>query len=124
MTLRILPRAEWPRLVGTELEHAWPHFPASDDEVFVMVVEDGARIIGCWAAIQYWHVHGLWIAPAHRRTGTVAWRGLRFMLAQLRARGVKAALTSALTDDVRRLAVHIGGIPLPGDSYVFPVGGV
>jgi hypothetical protein len=44
MTLRLLPRDEWPaKLVGTELEATWPVLP---DNAQVIVVEDGDRVIG------------------------------------------------------------------------------
>ncbi len=125
MTTRILPRDEWSKLAGTELEPAWPYLAQrADDDAFVAVIEDGNRIIACWAAAQEWRVDGFWIHPDFRRTGRVAHRGLQFMLAQLHERGARCATTSALTEDVRRLAVHIGGVQLPGDHYVFPVRGL
>jgi ribosomal protein S18 acetylase RimI-like enzyme len=122
LTLRRLPRDEWHRLAGTELATAWQYLPIRDSEILVVEAEDGT-VIGCWAAIRYVHVEGLWVDPAYRRPGLVSralWTGMQTLV---RGLGVQAVLTAALTDDVRRLIVHAGGTKLPGDHYVLPMGG-
>ncbi len=101
MTQRELPKHEWPRLVGTELEAVMSTLP---EDVKVVVVEDeSGAIIGCWAAMPVMHVEGVWIAPAHRGRTAVArrlWSGMRQTLASFGAAG---AWTAAVAPDVAAL---------------------
>lgn len=120
MTLRILPRIEWVRLAGTELEHAWEHLPKG---ALIVVVEEGETIVGCWAVAPYVHVEGLWVHPEHRMRGRVGYRLLGGMAEVARSLGVDRVLTCAMADDVRDLLKHVGATPIPGETYVIPLGG-
>jgi hypothetical protein len=117
-TTRVLPPAEWPGLVGTELEVVWPHMRPQDS---VVVVEDRGDIVGCWALLTVKHVEGLWIAPAHRGRSSVGRRLLAGMGALVGPS--TPVFTAALTDDVRQLLSRIG-TRLPGDHYVLNFGGM
>ena len=117
MTTRILPREEWPALVGTELEAVWPHLPA---DAQVIVIEDQGAIVGCWALFHQLHAEGVWVHPAHRGKTTVARRLLMGLRATARRLGVRSVATAATTDDVRRMLATLG-VQLPGDHYVIPV---
>jgi hypothetical protein len=120
MTRRELPAREWPRLAHTELGSAvWALPPATR----IVVVEEEAVIVGCWAVVPCTHVEGLWIAPAHRGRGRVGAHLLAGMRAIAHEVGVHAVLTAAITDEVRQLITHYGGLQLAGDHYVLPVGG-
>lgn len=119
MTTRILPREEYPRLAGTELEAVWPTLP---EGAAVLVVEEDGQIVGCWAAFLVAHVEGVWIAPEHRGRGGVARRllvGMRRTLVE--TFGATGALTGAMTDDVRALLARLGATKLPGDHYALPL---
>jgi len=118
MTTRLLPREEWPRLAGTELETVWPHLPES---ARVIVVEDGDQIVGCWAVFSVVHVEGVWIAPEYRTRGSVARRLLMEMRRQARAMGASAVMTGATSDDVRGLITRLHGQAVPGEQYVIPL---
>lgn len=120
MTSRILPVAEWPRLVGTEAEAVWPHLPHGSH---VVVVEQGAAIVGCHVLIPYWHVECLWIAPEARGRGGVARRLWGAVQRVARDLGVHVVLTAAMDDRVRGLLAHVGATKLPGDHYVVPLRG-
>lgn len=121
MTTRLLPREEWPRLAGTELEAVWPILPPG---AAVVVVEDGEEIVGCWAAYTLAHVEGIWIASAHRGRGSVLRRLLAKMARTLRDDFESSgAVTGAMTDDVRELLTKFGATKLPGDHYALPMGG-
>jgi hypothetical protein len=61
---RLLPREEWARLAGTELETVYPVLPQGSH---VIVIEDDGRIVGCWAVYPQWHVHG---SGSRSRTGS------------------------------------------------------
>ena len=121
MTSRILPVEEWPRLAGTELEAVWPVL--DPQQAHIVVVEHDGAIVGCWAVIRYVHVEGVWIAPSYRKRGRVAAHLLRGMRSVARAMGAEAVWTAAVSDEVEGLIGHLGGVRLPADHYVMPVGG-
>lgn len=119
MTSRILPPAEWVRLHGTELEEVWPHLDQTRSTVIVVEDDDGA-IVGCWAAFPYVHVEGLWIAPSHRKGGSVARRLWQAMCGAAERWGCEAVMTGALSDEVRALLAHAGAVSA-GDQYILPL---
>lgn len=111
--------SEYPKLVGTELEPVAPYLPP---DAHVLVIEKDGRIVGCWAAIRYVHVEGLWLAPDMRHRPGAArrlWLGMRQLA---HAMGASVVLTGALSDDVRGLLDHVGATKLPGDHYAVPLG--
>lgn len=119
MTSRILPPEEWPRLAGTELETSWPQLPR---DAQVVVVEDGSRIVACWAVFRIVHVEGAWIAPKYRKRSPRITIGLlRAMQRAARAWGADYVWTGACTDDVRDLIWKLGGKPIPFDCYALPI---
>lgn len=118
MISRLLPRDEWHRLAGTELEAAASVLPA---DAQVLVIEDNGEIVGCWSVIPYVHVEGLWIAPAHRKRSSVGRRLLTGMRRVAQALGADVVLTAATDDTVRQLITEYGGVSLPGTHHVLPV---
>jgi hypothetical protein len=119
MTCRLLPPEEWPRLVGTEAETVWPMLDPSSARV--LVVEDGDRIVGCWILAPYWHAECVWIAPERRGQSSVARRLWGFMRQTVIDLGGRGFITAALTDEVKALIQHLGGIPMPGTHYAVRV---
>lgn len=120
MTRRILAPEEWPRLAETPLADVWPMLQA--DRSRVVVVEDAeGQIVGCWAFVLMLHAEGVYIAPAHRRQGSVA----RQLLAGLReaavATGSHAVWTGADDPEVARLLTRIGARSVPYESFVIPI---
>lgn len=118
MTTRELPKSEWSRLVGTELETVVPHLP---DAARVLVVEDDGEIVGCWAFFAVIHAEGVFIAPQHRGKSAVARRLVRGMRDIVCSMGANVVATAAMTDDVRGLIQGLGGVELPGTHYALPV---
>lgn len=119
MTTRLLPASEWSRLAGTELAAAAEKLP--HDAKVLAVEDETGRLVGCWAAIPLVHVEGLWIAPEHRKAGSVGRRLWREMRRLLSLRGVRVALTGSVSPDVDALLLHAGAQELPGKCYVLPV---
>jgi hypothetical protein len=119
ITSRVLPVAEWTRLAGTELELALPYLPL---DAQIVVIEDDATIVGCWAVVRYVHVEGVWIHPEYRRQGAVARRLLGIMGWVARSVfGAQVVITGADSDEVAGLITRLGGQRLPGTHYVIPV---
>ncbi len=119
MITRILPPAEWHRLVGTEAESIVPGLDPVDTRV--LVVEADGEIVGTWVLLRMVHAECVWIAPAHRKRASVAVRLLTGMGDLARAWGVRSVWTGALTPDVMALIDRIGGVPIPGQHYAIPV---
>jgi ribosomal protein S18 acetylase RimI-like enzyme len=121
LTTRLLPVAEWAKLAATEFRHL-PY--VTGDELAVVVVEDGDRIVGCWGLMPMLHLEGLWIDPAYRGRPSVAKRLLAATWAAVKARGVRWVMTAADSDGVRRLLErHLAARKLPTDSYVIAMEG-
>lgn len=116
MITRMLPVAEWPRLVGTEAETVWPHL--NPGRSGIVVVEDAGAIVGCWVVMLVPHAECLWIAPSHRGKASVGRRLLRGLRAYARQLGVSSVATSALSEEVRGMLERIGAVPLDGDHFV------
>lgn len=120
MRTRILDRADWGRLTGTELENLYPVLP---DGAQVVIVEASDQIIGCWAVYPLVHVEGCWIAPAHRGKGSAARRLLAGMRETARSMGARAVSTAACSEDVAHMLDKLGAVKLNGAHYALKVEG-
>lgn len=120
MTVRTLPIAEWPRLIGLcELGEAITFMDPR--RATVMVVEDGDRIVGCWALLTMEHAEGVWIHPDYRKKTSVARQLWRFMQRLLHDRGVTRVQTGACDPLTTALLERHGATKLQMDSYILPV---
>lgn len=121
MITRILPAAEYGRLVGTEAETV---IASLTDTARVVVVEADGEIVGCHVLQPVVHAECLWIHPAHRKTSGVGrrlWRAVQREV--LEHYGARAFATAALSDEVRGLLAHVHAVKLDGDHYMVPVEG-
>lgn len=120
MIVRSLPVGEWERLRGVcELGDAVPFMDPS--RATIMVVEDGDRIVGCWALLTMEHAEGVWIHPDYRQKTSVARRLWRFMQQLARERGVTRVQTGACEPVIAALLERHGATKLEMDSYILPV---
>lgn len=119
MTRRILPRAEYSRLVGTYLEPLIDVFPADAD---VVVVEDAdGAIVGCSSLFAREHVEGTWIAEAHRGKAAVARVLLDGIRATAQYRHAERVVTASMDEAMTRLLGKLGATQLPGLHFVWPM---
>lgn len=119
ITSRLLPRDEWHRLAGTELETVHPHLPQAAQ---IVVVEADDRIIGCWAVFPLLHVEGVWIAPDYRGNPRVVRHLLKGMSHTALAMGAQAVTTAALTDEVAGMLERLGAVELHGRHFSLGLG--
>jgi N-acetylglutamate synthase-like GNAT family acetyltransferase len=119
VTTRLLPRDEWPKLAGTELETVVTILP---DSAAVIVVEDAGVIVGCWSLLPVYHAEGIWIRPDYRRQGGVALRLLRGLRTVAKRYGARAVCTASMDTTVSTLIERIGGQKMPGTHYTVPMG--
>lgn len=120
MTSRILPPSEWSRLIGTEVESIVPGL--NPEKCAVLVIEEGAQIIGTWVALKMEHVECFWISPEHRGKAGVAARLLRDMRGLLASWGAPCPLTASVTPEMSAMIERLGGIKLPGEHFALPLG--
>lgn len=119
MTSRILPRAEWSKLAGTEAGAFAAQLP--QESASILVVEDGGVIVATWALITMVHAEGLWIAPAYRCRFGVAKRLLDGMRQMARSIGCTSVQTAAISDEVAQFIQRLGGSALPGQAFMLPM---
>jgi hypothetical protein len=119
MKTRLLPREEYPRLVGTEAELIWPLLP---EQARVIVVEEHGEIIGTWTLLPIWHAECVWVRPDHRSRSSVARRLLAGMWQAAKSVGTRSVWTAAMSDDVKVIIGKLNGQPLPGEHFVLPMG--
>lgn len=118
---RILPKEEYSKLIGTELELVWKDLPA---ESKILVVEEYEKIIGTWAVIPYTHVECVWVHPDYRGKGTVLKKLVPAMFKLLRKLNISHVLTSALSEEVELILRNkFHAQELPGKHFVFGVVG-
>jgi hypothetical protein len=112
LVTRVLPRAEYGRLVGTELACLAATAPEGYQ---VLVVEAGDQIVACWALVSILHVEGVWVSPQHRIASRHLLRGMADLVADA---GGAAVLTGAADPKVARLLKGLGATKLDFDHYV------
>ncbi len=120
ITARVLPPVEWIKLDGTALAGRWRDLdPASAQ---VLVAEQGGDVVGWWVALNVVHVEGLGIVPSHQGLAGVSRALLRAMTRELQAHGVREVVAHVTDPAVAEMVAGLGGLPLPGEAWVVPVG--
>lgn len=120
VTTRILDRADYARLAGTELETVAAYLPASAQ---VVIVEDAAgALVACWAVYPLVHVEGVWIAPAHRTKSAAARQLLQGMRQTARRMGALAVNTASVSAEVSTMLRKLGAVQLEGEHFSLRVG--
>jgi GNAT superfamily N-acetyltransferase len=116
MTSRILPREDYGRLIGTDLETAVPLFPGAR----VIVVEEGDAIIGHLMLAPMWHAEGFYVAPSHRGRG-VDTALVTAMHAEARSMGVETVFPAAADDQMAHYVTRHGGVEIPARWFAVAV---
>lgn len=120
-TTRILPTEEFDRLPTRELADLRRYVPS--DAMQVVIVEDGARIVGAWAVVTMVHLEGVWIDPAYRHKSGVV-RALLQRTFHVASALAKWAITGSTDPYVTRLITkHLHGVPVRAESFIVSVGG-
>lgn len=125
MIERILPAAEWPRLAHTDIHAMLPFLNPAD--IDIVVIEDGADIVACWAVVRVVHLEGVWIHPAYRHKGSVARRLIRATWNVAKRLAPRWVMTAAREDDsiTKRLLVkHLGAVQVPMTPYLVGLDGM
>lgn len=116
MTSRALPPEEWHRLSETDLPALLPF--AAREDVAIVVVERGGRIVAASALMWFPHIEGAWVAPEYRKRRVFA-RLVDAFLAMARDRAVMWAFAGSASDEMTRLLTkHLRAVKVPMETYV------
>jgi len=119
LTARILPPAEWPRLVGTESEKFATVAPTRP--VLPFVVEEDGRVVGTWTLTSYQVLEGLGVA-AERRGKVAVQRALLREVRRFAAQtGLHQVVTFSASAEVDRMLDRIGARAMPAAAWILPL---
>jgi hypothetical protein len=118
MKARILPPSEWHRLDVTQLAQIGGTMRPED--IDIAVVEDKGEIVSTMAILRVTHFESLWISPKHRGNA-----GMTRRLLKVAVKAAKPAMWAWGCSDTEHMAdviQRIGGIKVPVESYIIPLG--
>lgn len=121
MIARILPREEWGRLSITGLPALQETLRPED--VQVIVVEDGDRIVASMGAFRVTHFESLWIAPEYRGNAGLGRRLLKAGIKAARKWTDKWVWGASDTPHMNDVILRLGGKRIPIETYMIPLGG-
>lgn len=121
MIARVLDPSEWGKLADTtKLPQIGPTMRPED--VKIIAVQDGDQIVATMAVLRVVHLESLWISPTYRGNASLG-RQLIRKACELANRWTDkwvwgASDTPHMTDIIKR----VGGIQIPVESFMIPVG--
>lgn len=121
MQSRILPVDEWDKLDVTQFDQIAPTLRPED--VQVVVVEDGGRIVSSMVVMRVVHFESLWIDPEYRGHPTLAKRLLAESIEAARKWASKWVWGCSNTDHMDDIIKRVSGQKMAVDSYIIPLGG-
>lgn len=112
---RVLPAAEWGKLVGRVPYDLAAQHP---DHTIVVVVEDAeGLVVASWLALNIVHLEGLYVAPEGRGHPAIAKTLVLGMTEQLKLANIPAVVTIVQDDAVREMADKLGFTHIPGTLH-------
>ena len=116
MTPRLLPRAEYYRLAGTDLEDLLPDFPGAR----VFVVEDGDEIVGHLMLAPFWHPEGFYVAKDYRGQG-VDTLLVSEMFDEARSMGLETVWPATASEGMAKYVTRLGAVEVPARWFALAV---
>lgn len=123
MRTRILPRDEWSRLERTEIT---PFSTMPPEDIAVVVVEDEDKVLACMTVVRLTHLEGLWIDPGTKNAGVG--RALISAVTEVARKWTEVAVVGGAEEgpageQMRDILGRVGGVRMPLDFYMVPLGG-
>jgi hypothetical protein len=119
MIARVMDRKEWSKLEGIVTNLSLAFHP---DDIEVVVVEDGEKVVATMAVMRVVQFENLWIHPEYR--------GKHGLVTRLWTRAIQSARkwtnwvwAASDTDHMSDIITRLGGKELPVKSYIIPIGG-
>ena len=121
MIARILPPEEWHKLSVTGM--APMQSTMRPEDVQMIVVEDGDRIVASMGTYRVTHFEGLWIDPEYRGNPGLGRRLIKAGIEAARKWTDRWVWGCSDTGRMDSIIERIGGNRIPVDSYIIPLGG-
>ncbi len=112
---------EWSKLDVTQSLQIGPTLRPED--VQVVVVEDGDRIVSSMVVMRVVHLESLWIEEKHRGNPSVARKLMKKAIEAARVWSSTWVWGCSDTDRMDSIIKRVGGQRIPVDSYIIPLGG-
>ncbi len=121
MMARILPREEWSKLDVSGMPLIGPTL--RNEDVQIIAVEDGSRLVATMAVIRVTHMESLWIDPEYRGNAGLVRMLLKQAVSAAKKWTDKWIWGASDTEHMNDIIKRVGGIQLPIQSFMIPVGG-
>lgn len=121
LNARILPRDEWAKLGVSGI--APMEQTVRPEDVQMVVIEDGGRVVATMGVYRVTHFEGLWIDPEYRGNAGLGRRLIKMGIKAARKwadNWVWGASETLHMDDVLS---RLGGTKVPVQTYIIPIGG-
>ena len=121
MNARVLSPDEWGKLDATSIPQIGPTL--KPENVRVIVVEDGEKIAGTMVVMRVVHFESLFLSPEYRGSPELVgrlWTEATRIAKDWTDTWVWAASD---TDHMNDIIGRVGGVKLPVESFVIPIGG-
>lgn len=121
MNARILPREEWAKLEIT----GFPQIGSTlrPEDVQIIAVEDGDRLVATMAVLRVTHFESLWIDPEYRGNAGLGRRLIKAGIEAARKWTDQWVWGASDTDHMSRIMSRIGGKQLPIQTHIIHMGG-
>ena len=122
MNARILAPSEWPAIKAlTGFEQIGE--TVRPEDVQILVVEDGDRIVATMAVLRVTHFESLWIAPEYRGNAGLGRRLIKAGIEAARKWTDRWVWGASDTEHMKDIISRIGGKPLPIQTHIITMGG-
>lgn len=93
------------------------------EDVQMVVIEDGGRIVATMGVFRVTHFEGLWIDPEYRGNAGLGRRLIKMGITAARKWADNWVWGASDTDHMADIIGRIGGKPLPIQSHLIDIGG-
>lgn len=121
MKARVLPREEWGKLGVSGIPQIG--LTLRPEDVQILVVEDGERVVATMGVFRVTHFESLWIDPEYRGNAGLGRRLIKAGIEAARKWTDRWVWGASDTDHMNDIISRIGGKPLPIQTHIIHMGG-
>lgn len=119
MKARVLPREEWGKLEVSGIPQIG--LTLRPEDVQVLVVEDGGRVVATMGVFRVTHFESLWIDPEYRGNAGLGRRLIKAGIEAARKWATDWAWGASGTDHMDSIMSRMGGQKVPVSTFVVPI---
>ncbi len=121
MKARVLPREEWAKLEVSGIPQIG--LTLRPEDVQILVVEDGERVVATMGVFRVTHFESLWIDPEYRGNAGLGRRLIKAGIEAARKWTDRWVWGASDTEHMNDIISRIGGKPLPIQTHIIHMGG-